>query len=240
MPSTTSLLPPPSPIRVLVADARQVVRAGLKHIVAVCPDMTIVGEAATRDEVLKRVGTTEPDVLLVDRFFEGPSLLKLIRDVNRRRSTCRLLVLNLESEDRDVLRILGTDAAGYLSKDDSPRQITEAIRHVARGTSYVSPSLARMLISSLRGGGTGPGHARLSEREYQVMCLFTYGIPFKQIAVELGVSQKTVSTYRSRILAKLKLNSNVDMIRYAIEHRLVHSSMTVSPRRRKVPTTHSP
>ncbi|HEX4561996.1 MAG TPA: response regulator transcription factor [Gemmatimonadales bacterium] len=239
MQSKGSLDPLRLPIRVLLADARLVVRAGLKHLLAPCTDMAIVGEAATRVEVLERVGATEPDVVLVDRFLDGQPFLRLIRDVTRRRPASRLLILNVESEDPDVLRILETAAAGFLSEDDSPRQITEAIRSVARGASYVSPSLARMLISGVRRGGAGAGLALLSEREYEVMCLFTSGVPFKQIAADLGVSPKTVSTYRSRILGKLNLNNNVDMIRYAIEHHLVQASSKALSRRRKSPTNHS-
>jgi len=113
-----------------------------------------------------------------------------------------------------------------------------AIRQVARGGSYVSPSLASALITGLGGGGRRR-HDVLSDREYQVLCLFGSGISFKHIAAELGVSPKTVSTYRSRILEKLKLKSNAAIIRYAIEHRLVPASITAPPQRRKSTTGHS-
>jgi DNA-binding NarL/FixJ family response regulator len=208
----------------LVADDRLVVREGLKRLVAQCSDMRVVGEAATRDEVLERAQATEADVLLLDLFLGTPTILGLIRDVNRRHPRCRVLVLNVQGQDPDALRILGTGAAGYLSKDHSRRQLLEAIRQIARGASYVSPSLASTLISNLiSGGGKSPGHEALSHREYQVLCMFGSGIAFKQIAAELGVSPKTVSTYRSRILDKLKLRGNAAIIRYAIEHHLVAS-----------------
>jgi two-component system, NarL family, invasion response regulator UvrY len=233
---TISTTAPAAPtIKLLVADDRLVVREGLKRLVAECSDMTVVGEAATRDEVLERTRATEPDVLLLDLFLGTPTILGLIRAIKRDQPRCHVLVLNVQGEDADALRILGTGAAGYLSKDHSRRQLIDAIRQVARGGSYVSPSLANTLIAGL-GGSRRTGHDALSHREYQVLCMFGSGIAFKQIAAELGVSPKTVSTYRSRILDKLKLRSNAALIRYAIEHQLVPSSITPPARRQKSTT----
>jgi len=240
IPAAASFPPAPSPITLLVADDRLVVREGLKHIAAECPDMSVVGEAATWDEVVEQTRATKPDVLLVDFFLGGATLLGLIRAVKRRHRRCRVLVLNVRGEDPDAFRILGTGAAGYLSKDHSRHQLIDAIRQVARGASYVSPSLASMLITGLGGGGTRPRHDALSHREYQVLCMFGSGVAFKHIATELGVSPKTVSTYRSRILDKLKLRSNAAMIRYAIEHHLAPSSTTAAPSHRRKSTTGHP
>ena len=238
MPTAGPLHPAPATITLLLADDRLVVREGLKRIVSECPDMSVVGEAATWDEVVEQTRATRPDVVLVDFFLGGATLLGLIRAVKRRHGRCRVLVLNVRGEDPEAFRILGTGAAGYLSKDHSRHQLIDAIRQVARGASYVSPSLASMLITGLGGGRTRPGHDALSHREYQVLCMFGSGVAFKQIAAELGVSPKTVSTYRSRILDKLKLKSNASIIRYAIEHHLVTSSATPA-RRRKSTTGHS-
>ena len=240
IPSTAPRHTTPAIIKLLVADDRLVVREGLKRLVAQCSDMRVVGEAATRDEVLEQARTTEADVLLLDLFLGTPTILGLIRDVNRRHPRCRVLVLNVQGQDPDALRILGTGAAGYLSKDHSRRQLLEAIRQIARGASYVSPSLASSLISNLSERGKTPGHDALSHREYQVLCMFGSGIAFKQIAAELGVSPKTVSTYRSRILDKLKLRSNAAIIRYAIEHHLVASPSAAPSQRRKSTTDPTP
>jgi len=234
MASTTPLHPAPATIKLLVADERFVVREGLKRIVTE-PGMRVVGQAATPDEVLEQARATDPDVLLVDLFLGDPKIFGLIRELRRRQLRCRVLVLNVQGEDPDALRILGMGAAGYLSKDYSRHQLLEAIRQVARGASYVSPSLAALLISRLS-GGKRQRHEALSDREYQVLCLFGSGIPFKQIAADLGVSPKTVSTYRSRILDKLKLKGNADIIRYAIEHRIVLTATRAPPRRRKSTT----
>jgi two-component system, NarL family, invasion response regulator UvrY len=226
-------------IRLLVADERLVVREGLKRIVAGCADMTVVGAAASPDEVLEQAQGTGPDVLLLDLFLGGSKLRALIRELKRRHRSCRVLVLDVQGEDPDALRILGTGAAGYVGRDYSRRQLLDAIRQVARGASYVSPSLASTFLASTRAGAHRPRHDDLSEREYQVLCLFGSGIAFKQIAAELGVSPKTVSTYRSRILDKLKLQSNAAIIRYAIEHRVVAASTMSSARRRKSTTGRS-
>jgi DNA-binding NarL/FixJ family response regulator len=234
MPSTAPLHPAPALIKLLVADDRLVVREGLKRIVTE-PGMKVVGEAATPDEVLERAQATDPDVLLVDLFLGDPKIFGLIREMKRRHLGCRVLVLNVQGEDPDALRILGMGAAGYLSKDYTRRQLVEAIRQVARGASYVSPSLVAVLISRFS-GGKRPRHEALSDREYQVLCRFGSGIPFKQIAADLGVSPKTVSTYRSRILDKLRLKGNADIIRYAIEHHLVLTGPMAPPRRRKSTT----
>jgi DNA-binding NarL/FixJ family response regulator len=239
MPSKVPLHPAPFTTKLLIADDRLVVREGLKRIVAEYADMKVVGEAATPAEVLEQARTAKPDVVLLDLFLGGPKALGLLRELHRRHLPCRVLVLSLQGEDPDALRILGAGAAGYLGKDHSRRQLIDAIRQVARGGSYVSPSLANELITSLGGGGRRQ-HDVLSDREYQVLCRFGSGIAFKQIAAEMGVSPKTVSTYRGRIFEKLKLKSNAAIIRYAIEHHLVPASLTAPPPpRRKKTTRHS-
>ena len=158
MPSPAPLHPAPTTIKLLLADERLVVREGLKRILTL-PGMRVVGEAATRDEVLEQSRSADPDVLLLDPFLGGPNILSLIREMKRRHLRCGVLVLNVEGEDPDALRILGAGAVGYVSKDYSRRELLEAIRQVARGASYVSPSLAavcrRSCARSARPRGTG-------------------------------------------------------------------------------------
>jgi two-component system, NarL family, invasion response regulator UvrY len=230
MPSPAPLHPAPTTIKLLLADERLVVREGLKRILTQ-PGLRVVGEAATRAQVLEQSRATDPDVLLLDPLLGGANIVSLIRELKRRHLRCGVLVLNVEGEDPDALRILGTGAVGYVSKDYSRRELLEAIRQVARGASYVSPSLAAVLIARLS-GGKRPRHEALSDREYEVLRLFGSGVSFKQIAADLGVSPKTVSTYRSRILDKLKLKGNADIIRYAIEHGLGLTARA-TPQRRK-------
>jgi two-component system, NarL family, invasion response regulator UvrY len=226
-------------LKVLVADDRLAVREGLKRLVA-APGLKLVGAAATADEVLAQAAATEPDVVLLDVFLGGAKSFGLVRTLARRHPKCRVLVLNVRAQDPDALQILATGAAGYISKDHSRRELLDAIRSVARGATYVSPSLANALISSFGTGGRKPGHEALSDREYQVLCLVGSGVPFKTIAAQLALSPKTVSTYRSRILGKLGLKGNTDIVRYAVEHELVPRSRAAPPRRRKNPTPHRP
>ncbi len=237
--SPTSRRYPALPVlRLLVAADRLLIREGLKRLLAV-PGLKVVGEAATRDEVLERVRSAAPDVLIVDLFVGGPKTLGLIREVMRRHPTCRVLVFGVRGEHPDALRLLETGAAAYLTSDLSRHELVDAVRSIARGATYVSPSLVSTLISRRAGSGSGPPHKVLSHREYEVLCLSGFGVSFQQIANELGLSPKTVHTYRTRILAKLGLRSNAAMIRYAIEHGLVPSSATARRSRRKNPTPRS-
>src|SRR2546428_1097936 len=164
MSSNVPLHAAPSRIKLLIADGRWVVREGLKRMIAQCADMKVVGEAATSDELLERLASTDVDVILLDAWLGGPKTRGLIREVRRRHAGCRVLVLNVQGRDPDALRLLGTGAAGYLGKDHSRAQLIDAIRQVVRGASYVSPSLASRLISDLRGGGGNAAAAAPPDR----------------------------------------------------------------------------
>jgi len=208
-------------IRLLVADDSPVVREGVKRIVGECPDMTVVGEAATREAVLEAVRTTEVDVLLMDVRVPGSAIFEMTRQLSSRRPSVRVLLVNVHGEDQNAVRVLRSGAAGYLARRHPPSEMVEAIRKVARGTRHVSHSLAEELLWDAATDVDRPEHEELSDREYQVLCLLGSGKPLSRIAAELGLSPKTISTYRGRILEKLKLNSSAAIIRYAIEHRLV-------------------
>jgi DNA-binding NarL/FixJ family response regulator len=209
-------------IRLLIADDRPVFREGLKRVVSACPDMRLVEAAAQRGSVLDAAWTTEADVLLLgDVAVPPPKILDLIREHKRRGTKPSVLVLGVRDEDQYAVRVLRAGAAGYLTKDQSPRQLIEAIRRVAGGRRYLSPSLAQRLVFDLEVSDKMRRHEGLSDREYQVLCLFCLGRPFREIARELGLSPKTVSTYRHRILQKLHLKSNAQIIRYGIENHMV-------------------
>jgi len=208
-------------IRLLVADDSPVVREGLKGIVAGCPDMTIVGEAATSEAVLEAVGSTEVDVLLMDVCVPGSAIFEMTRQLSSGWPGLRVLIVNVHSEDQHALRVLRSGAAGYLARGHPPSELVEAIRKVARGARHVSHALAEELLWDVTTDAERPVHEELSNREYQVLCLLGTGIPLNRIATDLGLSPKTISTYRGRILEKLKLNNSAAIIRYAIEHRLV-------------------
>jgi len=208
-------------IRLLIADDRPVFREGLKHVISECRDMRLVEVAVERGSVLDGAWSAEADVLLLgDVSVPPPKILDLIRQ-HSRRAKPTVLVLGVRDEDEYAIRVLRAGAAGYLTKDHSPRQLVEAIRRVAGGRRYISPGLAQKLVFDLEVSKKAPPHEGLSDREYQVLCMFCTGRAFKDIAMELGLSPKTVGTYRNRILQKLHLKSNAEIMRYGIENHMV-------------------
>jgi two-component system invasion response regulator UvrY len=209
-------------IRLLIADDHPVVREGLRRIVAEQPWMTVVGEATSGEEVLVRARSTKADVLLLDVSMPGRGFLEILREIRIEQPQLRVLVLSMHPEEQYAVRALRAGADGYLTKNHSPEQLVEAIRKVVRGGKYVSASLAERLAQDLAlGSGGGPHHEALSNREYEVLCLLGSGRSVKETAGELGVSPKTVSTYRARVLEKMQLASNADLVRYAAQHDLI-------------------
>ena len=208
-------------IRLLIADDRPVFREVLKHVISECRDMRLVEVAVERGSVLDGAWSAEADVLLLgDVSVPPPKILDLIRQ-HSRRAKPTVLVLGVRDEDEYAIRVLRAGAAGYLTKDHSPRQLVEAIRRVAGGRRYISPGLAQKLVFDLEVSKKAPPHEGLSDREYQVLCMFCTGRAFKDIAMEIGLSPKTVGTYRNRILQKLHLKSNAEIMRYGIENHMV-------------------
>ena len=210
----------PSVIRLFLADDRPVVLEGWKRILAQCPDIRVVGDVTTREELIAKVRAVAGDMLLLDMSVAGPGTFELLRQLKQERPGMRVLVLSVDGQHPRASQMLGTGAAGYLPREHSPAELVAAIRKVARGAEYVSLTLARKFVLQQRAVRERPGYETLSHREYQVLCMFSSGRAFSEIAAELGVSRKTVSTYRSRILYKLRLTTNAAIIRYAVEHRL--------------------
>lgn len=208
-------------IRIFIADDHPVVRAGLRGILEGEPGLEVVGEAINGGDLLATIGRTPAEVLLLDVSMPGPGFLEVLRDVKRDYPRLGVLVLSVHPEDQYAVRALRAGAAGYLTKDHSPEELVAAIRKVYRGGKYVSPSLAEKLATGLEIGGAGAPHEQLSDREYDVLCLLGSGQTVKEIAGGLGLSPKTVSTYRARILEKMKLATNADLVRYAAQHGLI-------------------
>jgi DNA-binding NarL/FixJ family response regulator len=206
---------------VLIADDHGVVRAGLRQIIEREPELNVVGEAASGNELMAKLGATPADVLLLDVTMPGTRFPTLLADLKVRYPALRVLVLSMQPEDQFAERALRDGAAGYLSKERSAQELLEAIRKVVRGGTYVSPSFAEHLAAAL--GGRAPAarrHAALSDREHEVLRLIGAGKTGGEIAAELSLSAKTVSTYRTRILRKLGLRTSADLIRYALQHQL--------------------
>ncbi len=184
--------------------------------------MRVIEAPAERRGVLEAALSAEADVLLLgDVSVPPPKILDLIRRHKRRGAKPTVLVLGVRDEDEYAIRVLRAGAAGYLTKDHLPRQLIEAIRRVADGRRYLSPALAQKLVFDLEVSEKLRPHEGLSDREYQVLCMFCAGRRFNEIASELGLSPKTIGTYRNRILQKLHLTTNAQIIRYGIENGMV-------------------
>ena len=207
-------------IRLLIADDHEVVRAGLRRAVEGHPDISVVGEAGSGDEALAELESEPVDVLVLDISMPGPGFMKTMERIQALPGAPSVLVLSVHAEEEWAVHALQAGAAGYLAKGRSTDQLVEAIRRVDGGGRYITPSLAEQLASRLGSEAQGPPHAVLSDREFQVLCLLGSGKRAKQVAAELGLSPKTISTYRARILEKLKFDRTADLVRYVTEHGL--------------------
>lgn len=208
-------------IKVLIADDHLVVREGLKQILASIPDIRVVGEASNGLEVLEKVRKGDFDVIVLDISMPGKSGLDILGELRSQKPDTGILILSMHPEERFALRMLKAGASGYLTKESAAEELVEAVRKVAQGKKYITASLAEKLAFGLIEEGEKPLHERLSDREYQVMCLIAGGKSLKEIAEKLFISLKTVSTYRTRILEKMNMSSNAEIIRYCIEQGLV-------------------
>ena len=208
-------------IRIFIADDHPIVRQGLRRIVEADPGMVISGEADAAAALLAGLETKATDLVLLDVSMPGGLFLETLKELRTCHPTIRVLALSVHPEDEWAVRALRAGASGYLTKDHSPEQLLEAIRRVYRGGKYVSPSLAERLASQLDGGGQRAPHELLSDREFEVMRRLGSGLTISQIASELALSAKTVSTYRARILEKMAVATNADLVRYAARHGLI-------------------
>jgi two-component system, NarL family, invasion response regulator UvrY len=207
-------------IRLVLADDHAVVRAGLRSILEENGELKVVAEAATGDEVLRVLPSLPVDVLVLDVSMPGPGIFELLRRLKEEHPTVRVVVLTMHPEDQYGVRVLRAGASACLSKERSPELLVEAIRKAHSGGIYLTPSLGDVLASRLAFPGGSPTHAQLSDRELEVLVRLASGGTTKAIAADLGLSRKTVSTYHSRIRRKLGLQSEADLIRYALEQHL--------------------
>ena len=208
-------------MKVLIADDHPVVRHGLKQILAADPEMVVVGEAKNGGEVLELARKLEWDVAILDYSMPGRSGLELLSELKREFPQRPVLILSMHPEELHARRVLKAGGAGYMNKESAGEELVAAIRKVVGGGRYVSASLAEKLAVELAPDAQKPPHETLSDREYRVMWLLASGKPIKQIAKEMFLSPSTISTYRIRILRKLGLASNAELVHYAIKHQLI-------------------
>ena len=208
-------------INVLIADDHTVVRQGLKQILSEDPQLSVVGEAADGNEVLAALETLSVDALVLDITMPGRNGLDVLKEVKRKWPTLPVLVLSMHPEDQFAIRILRAGAAGYITKESAPEELVGALRKVCSGGKYVSPQLAEKLAVFIGDETTRPQHEKLSDREFEVLRMLALGKTVTEVAEELLLSVKTVSTYRSRVLEKMKMTSNADLTRYALQNGLI-------------------
>ena len=208
-------------IKILIADDHPVVRKGLKEIIEEIPDMAVHGEASNGQETLEKVGKSDFDIVVLDISMPGISGLDILKQLKSEKPELSILVLSMYPEEQYAVRVLRAGASGYLTKESAPEELIAAIRKASKGGKYISSSLAEKLAFDLETDAERPLHETLSDREYQVMRMIASGKTGKEIAEELFLSVKTISTYRARILEKMEMKSNAELIHYALKHGLV-------------------
>jgi DNA-binding NarL/FixJ family response regulator len=213
-------------IRVVIADDHQILREGLKQLLLAAGDLEVVGEAADGYEVLQRVRDLEFDVLLLDMSMPGKSGVELIKQVKTEKPKLRILVLSMHEEHQYAVRAIRAGASGYLTKESAAAQLTAALRKVAGGGAFITPEVAERLALDAMPHSDGPLHETLSDREFQVFRLLVNGRTVSEIAEQLHLSAKTVSTHKARLMEKLQVDSNAELVRYAVKHRLSDDSGT--------------
>jgi DNA-binding NarL/FixJ family response regulator len=208
-------------IRIVVADDHTIVREGLKQLLSAAGDLAVVGEAQNGNEVLQRVRALDFDVLLLDMSMPGKSGIELIKQARAEKPKLRILVLSMHEEEQYAVRAIKAGASGYLTKESATAQLVSAIRKVAGGGAFITESVAQQLALGAMPQTEGPPHGALSDREFQVFRELVSGKAVSDIAAQLNLSVKTVSTHKARIMQKMNMSNPAELIRYAIHHRLV-------------------
>ena len=213
-------------IRVVIADDHTIVREGLRQLLQASVDFDIVSEARDGHEVMQRVRELDFDVLLLDMSMPGKSGMELIKQVKSERPRLRILVLSMHQEHQYAVRAIKAGASGYLTKESASSQLAAAIRKVACGGAFISAEVAEQLALGAMPQAEGLPHTALSDREYQVFRMLVSGKTVSDIAAELNLSVKTVSTHKARLLQKMGVANQTELVHYAIRHRLIDESDT--------------
>jgi two-component system invasion response regulator UvrY len=207
--------------RVLIVDDHEVVRDGVKKLLDEQPGAISCGEAGTGDEALRMALTDEWDAVVLDLSFAGKSGLEILKELKQIRPRLPVLVLTMHPEEQYARRAFKAGAAGFITKDSPRAELSKAIHRVLGGGRYLSPALAEKLIVDLERGVDRPPDETLSDREFQVMRLIASGKTLSEIADLLSLSDKTISTYRARVMEKMGMRTNAELTHYAIQNKLV-------------------
>jgi two-component system, NarL family, invasion response regulator UvrY len=208
-------------IKILIADDHPIVRAGFKQVISDMPDMLVADEAGNGQEVLNLIGKKDYDLVLLDISMPGRSGLEILKDLKSEKPKLPVLILSIYPEEQYAIRALRAGASGYMTKASAPNELILAIRKISEGGKYISASLAEKLAYYLDGDAAKPPQETLSDREYQVMLMIASGKTVTEIANELCLSVKTISTYRTHIREKMKMKNNAEITLYAVQNKLV-------------------
>lgn len=208
-------------IKALLVDDHEIVREGVRHILEDISSELVIGEASTDGEALRQIQKEDWDLMVLDISLAGRSGLDVLKSAKQICPRLRVIVLSMYSEEQYAIRAFKTGASGYVTKGSPREELTNAIKKVLDGGSYISPSLAEIMLVGLAQGEAKPPHELLSNREMEVLCLIASGKTVGEIAEHLNLSDKTISTYRSRILLKMNMRTSAELTYYAIKNKLV-------------------
>ena len=209
-------------MKVLIADDHTIVREGLKKILSNVPEVESVEEAENGQEVLDKVTKAKFDIVILDISMPGKSGLEVLKELKQKKSNLAVLILSVHPEEQYAIRALKSGASGYISKSSASEELVKAIRTIHTGGKYITPTIAEKLIFEIEEDTVKPAHEKLSDREYQVMCMISSGKTIREISDYLCLSVKTVSTYRVRILEKMNFKNNSELTFYAIKNKLIN------------------
>ncbi len=207
---------------ILIVDDHMIVREGLKQILVDTPDLVVTGEAKNGEEALSKALGSDFDVVVLDIALPDKSGVEVLRQIRDRKPKLPVLILSMYPEDQFALRVLKAGASGYLNKESAPEELIDALRKASSGAKYISETLLEEIADTLDFTTERPAQEILSDREFQVLCLIASGKTSREIAEELSLSVKTVSTYRSRILEKMRMKNNSELTYYAIKNQIVN------------------
>jgi two-component system, NarL family, invasion response regulator UvrY len=208
-------------IDILLVDDHAMFREGLKQILGKHPDLHVADEVGNGSDAMEKIRTNAYAVVVLDISMPGQSGWDILSEIKQEQPNLPVLILSMHPEDQYGIRMLKAGASGYISKESAAQDLIAAIRKVAAGGRYVSPLLAEKLAFAVDAGQATQPHQQLSNREFQVMCMLASGKSLKEIADALFLSEKTITTYRARILEKMNLRNNVELTHYAIENKLL-------------------
>ncbi len=207
-------------IRILIADDHPMFREGLRRILAGCPDINVADEASNGQEVFEKVWNNEYDMVLLDIAMPGTPGLEVLKRLKNEKPKLPVLVLSMYPEEQYAVRVIKAGASGYLTKESASEELITAIRRISGGRKYITSSIAERLADDVEPTAEKPLHDTLSDREFEVFRMIAAGKTTTQMAEELFLSVKTISTYRSRILEKMQMKTNAELIHYAIKHNM--------------------